>query len=146
MPSAWDNDTLKGRLLAYERPEEKHLRRKTGYWRMVENRMVRQQLIDEGHDPDHIGFIFKVSNRVSQNHANDATYREISASLLRAAGPAPANLGPFTQEQMFFLAEHFAFANDPVAQDIQRIAAEAVKHVSFSPEIGEDQPIKGDPS
>jgi hypothetical protein len=113
--TAEHNDTLGGLLYAYERPEERHLRRRTGYWRMVEERMVRDQLIAEGWPAEkYMGF--EISRRVIANHKNDATYREIGEA--RAARQPPRVDTRFSPEELERLIEHFAGANDPVAQSI----------------------------
>lgn len=69
------NDTLGGKLLAFEREDEKHLRRKLGYWRMVEDRMVRDQLAAEGVTPDQWGFWSEISRRMVENHKDDASFK-----------------------------------------------------------------------
>lgn len=106
------NDTLNGRLFAYEREDQKHLRRSTGYWRMVEERMIRGELEAEGIEPT----VFAVSARVIENHRHDITYRETSRRFGKALGRAGA--GVFTPEELRFLAAHFEGANDPTAQAI----------------------------
>lgn len=113
--TAEHNDTLGGLLYAHERPEERHLRRCTGYWQMVEERMIRDQLLADGWPPEkYIGF--EISRRVIENHRSDATYREIGEA--RAARQPPRPDTRFTPEELERLLEHFAGANDPVAQSI----------------------------
>lgn len=119
-PSAYKNNTLNGALLAWERPEERHLRHKFGYWNMVERRMIRAQLEAEGIEPDE----FEIGKRIVANHAGDATYREIGdawraecearARDAFAAGLSVRSIG-LTRSELEFLAEHFDGANDPVA-------------------------------
>ncbi len=129
-PSAWCNDTLSGRLLDWERPEDQHLRSKLGYWHMVEERMVRAELEAEGWTPPDPGFLgiddrtltdFEVIRRIGENHRGDATYREISAALAsrsRRAERPPA----FTREQLARLVELHAGANDPVTAGVAQVA------------------------
>lgn len=69
------NDTLNGRLLAYEVPEERHLRRKLGYWHMVEERMVRAELVAEGKDPQAVDFWHLLSERIMANHRDDVSFK-----------------------------------------------------------------------
>lgn len=124
------NDTLCGRLYAYERPEDRHLRGKIGYWRSVEKRMIRAQLAKEGwvgdwKDDKYIEF--EISRRIVENHANDLTLREQQAAVRRQR---PATVQPsnkFTEEEFERLAEHFAGANDPVSQSILAKAIQALK-------------------
>lgn len=121
--TAEHNDTLGGRLYAFERPNEKHLRRCTGYWQMVEERMIRDQLTAEGWR----GYMgTEISRRVIHNHRNDATYSEICEAR-RAAAPAATPSGHLTPEEMERLVEHFAGANDPVAQSILAKALASLK-------------------
>ena len=106
------NDTLRGRLIAFEREDEKHLRQKFGYWRMVEERMIREELLASGVEPT----VFNISKRVEENHASDVPFREQS-SRLRANTPIVQS-NAFTQEELAFLVEHFTGANDPIAQSV----------------------------
>jgi hypothetical protein len=125
------NDTLNGKLVnsEWEREDEKHLRNKFGYWRMVEERMVRAQIKAEGGNPDDV---FEVSRRVFENHKNDPSLREQQeakrASKLVIAGIEVKLPGAnFTREELERIAEHFAGANDPVAQSIHAKATEALR-------------------
>lgn len=116
---AHPNDTLQGKLLEWEREDQKHLRSRFGYWRMVEERMVRYELEREGHDPNEFGFIFKVSKRITENHRNDPTLREQQAAARAAQGPVtPSEHASFTREELERLIEHFGMANDPVTLSI----------------------------
>lgn len=106
------NDTLNGRLFAYELEDQKHLRHSTGYWRMVEERMIRSELEAEGVEPT----VFRVSARVVENHRNDITYRETSRKFASRAHREANSL--FSRDELTFLAAHFEGANDPTAQAI----------------------------
>lgn len=115
LTDALKNDTLDGLLFAHERPEEKHLRRKLGYWRMVEVRMIRAQIAAEA-ITDPLEVQFETVRRLANNHANDISFRESS----RRHSPRDV-LEPrerFTRKELQFLALHFAGANDPVAYSI----------------------------
>lgn len=112
MSAAERNDTLNGLLLQHERKEEMHLRNKFGYWRMVEKRMLREQLIAEG-VTDETELHFAIIRRVEQNHKNDITYKESSAAFSAGAKVRPST--DFTREELEFLRDHFAMANDPTA-------------------------------
>lgn len=129
-PSSWHNDTLSGRLLEWERPEEHHLRSKLGYWRMVEERMVRAELEAAGWTPPPSKFEgldaqtqidFEVTRRIGENHRSDATYAEISAAA--AARMTRSALPPrFSREQLSRLVELHADANDPVTASVAQVA------------------------
>lgn len=118
--TAEHNDTLGGLLYAHEREEEKHLRRCLGYWRMVEERMIRDQLAAEGwHEANPGAWIgFEISRRVEANHRNDPTLREMQAARPIAVVRSAQAEQRFTVEEMERLSQHFAGANDPVAQSI----------------------------
>ncbi len=123
------NDTLCGALFAYERPEDKPHRGRVGYWRLVEERMIRAQLEKEGWESDWKDgrlIYFEISNRIAQNHRNDVTFRE-QQELLRKYRPAKPGSVAFTEEEFERLAEHFAGANDPVSQSILIKALDAIK-------------------
>lgn len=116
------NDTLNGKLVdsEWEREDEKHLRSSFGYWRVVEERMIRAQMKAEGKDPDAPFAIFEISRRVVENHKNDPTLREHQAAKGLTIAGVRVPLGiRFTDEELAFLVEHFAMANDPVAQSIR---------------------------
>lgn len=119
-PSAWANDTLGGWLLAWEREGEKHLRGKTGYWRHVEERMIRAILRFEGKVLEPGWDRFEIAARVEANHRNDFTFREISAAISARATPAPP---PLTDEEWRYLADLLAMANDPIGRSIAEKAA-----------------------
>lgn len=65
------NDTLNGKLLAWERPEDKHLRRKLGYWHMVEERMHIAQLEEQGITRETPGFFSILAKRFEDTHKDD---------------------------------------------------------------------------
>lgn len=67
------NDTLNGRLLEWELPEERHLRNRFGYWHMVEERMVRAQMAAEGITPETERgcFYLLMTQRIMENHKDD---------------------------------------------------------------------------
>jgi glycine/D-amino acid oxidase-like deaminating enzyme len=88
------NDTLNGKLLAWERPEDKHLRRRFGYWQMVEERMVRAQLEEEGVAPDSPCFFMSVAKRIEENHKDDP-------KPWKLAGPADGRWGAVRQQAAF---------------------------------------------
>lgn len=120
------NDTLNGKLLEHELDEEKHLRGRFGYWRMVEERMICKELIDAGEDPKAMGFYFKIKQRVVENHKNDPTLRQQQEAA--SAGAPPILSGAyFTVIELRHLIEHFEMANDPVAQEIDRKARVALR-------------------
>lgn len=110
------NDTLQGKLVdsEWERPEERHLRNKFGYWRMVEKRMIRAQIVAEGGDPDNV---FEVSRRVEQNHKHDLSLREWQALHPVKQGPKTSS-AYFTDEELMNLLDRYQGANDPVSQSI----------------------------
>lgn len=116
--TAEHNDTLGGLLYAHERPEDIQHRGKFGYWRMIEKRMIRDQLVAEGWDADDWRIHFEIAARVTANHRNDPSLREMQAArpMARSAPSAPS--ARFSDEELERLAEHFAGANDPVAQSI----------------------------
>lgn len=86
------NNTLNGRLLAHVRPEDERLRHSFGFWRVIEERMIREEMIAEGLDPKSPAGHFEVQRRVTENHKNDHTFREISAAFVAKASPAPPDL------------------------------------------------------
>lgn len=115
--TAEHNDTLGGRLYAHERPEERHLRRSIGYWRMVEERMILAELAAEGWTGGDVSF--EVSRRMIENHKNDPSLRERQEHHRQASPARPAAIRTaFTVEELERLLQHFAGANDPVAQSI----------------------------
>lgn len=124
------NDTLNGRLLAHEKPEERELRGKLGYWRMVEERMIRAELAKEGVEPTPD----IIRQRVAANHRNDMSYRDYQEKVLfprwRAQSRARFEAGetqrevPFTRPQLELILERFTGANDPEGQAIaEKVAA-----------------------
>lgn len=115
---AHPNDTLNGRLLPYELDEEKHLRSKMGYWLMVEERMITEQMIAEGKDSKSQSFYFEVKRRVMENHKNDIPFSQ--QTVRRVENHTEAI--PFTREELERLVEHFGMANDPIAQSIHNHA------------------------
>ncbi len=119
---AHPNDTLNGILLAWERPEEAELRSKLGYWRLVEKRMIRKELIAEGFDPNALEFEFLIEKRVGENHQNDPTFKEQQDTVRKLAPPIQTTQLFFSLEELARLAEHFVAANDPVTQEIYRKA------------------------
>lgn len=118
------NDTLQGKLFAWEREDEKHLRHSLGYWMMVEKRMIRAEIAAEGGDP---ADVFEIAARRTALHANDETFadqcrrmsaeREASALVLWLSGDGQRGLD-FTKTELEFLRDHFEGANDPTAQTI----------------------------
>lgn len=124
--NATDNDTLQGRLRSFERDEEKHLRNTFGYWHMVEKRMIREQLIAEGHNPADVKFGFLVQDKYQENHKNDISLRDAQALKRDMWQSAVDTLGwwnipssvKLSREELQFLADHFDGANDPIAQAI----------------------------
>lgn len=66
------NDTLNGQLLAWELPEERHLRHAFGYWHNVEQRMIEVCLALEGitRETDQF-FYLHLSQRMLENHKDD---------------------------------------------------------------------------
>lgn len=106
------NDTLNGALLEFEREDQKHLRRSLGYWRMVERRMIRAALIEEGAEPSE----HAISKRVTENHANDESYRETSARLTRYVPPNTTMT--LTIREWLWLADRLEGTNHPVGQAI----------------------------
>lgn len=130
------NDTLNGRLYAYELEEEKHLRRKFGYWLHVEERMIREQLRAEGRPeadlPGHdLAFRKLFDERRRENHKGDESYRETSQRLQRqwadderrrfAAGESERRAS-LSRAELELIVEHFQGANDPVALSLLRKA------------------------
>ena len=113
---AWHNDTLSGRLYEFEREEEKHLRNSFGYWHMVEMRMIRNQMIAEGWDPNDIRFHVEASNRRDANHANDFSSQECLGWATKFITRSSSN--DFTREELQYLIERFEYANDEVGRSI----------------------------
>lgn len=111
------NDTLNGRLFAYEREDEKHLRGKLGYWRMVEERMVRGEIEAEGGDPTNI---FEISRRITENHKNDPTFRE-QQEAQRAARPVRIAVPDitFSMEELLDMREKYEGSNTEIGQGIR---------------------------
>lgn len=101
-------------------PTSPHL--KFGYAKVMETRAIRARLIAEGVTDDwrlHLA----VEREYEAAHANDPTYAETSARLrAEAAARAFVAVETFTPEELLRIAEHFAGANDPVAQAIARKA------------------------
>jgi len=120
---AHPNDTLNGKLLAWERPEDRHLRNKIGYWRMVEERMIRAELEAEGwtggdwKDGRYIGF--EISRRVMENHKNDPTLREMQEAA-RAAQPVTIRVPDiaFSMEELLDMREKYEGSNTEIGQGI----------------------------
>lgn len=110
LTAAMKNDTLNGRLFAYELESEAHLRGKLGYWLMVERRMIRATWPGPG-EPDEFDY---GRIRVAL-HAHDITFKETSRRFAASARPAPEQL---SAAEWRFLADHFSGANDPTAQAI----------------------------
>lgn len=74
------NDTLNGQLFQWETDDEKHLRHQFGYWRMVEERMIRADLEAQGIAPTY----FTIQAKVQENHANDVPYKATSANVVKS--------------------------------------------------------------
>lgn len=110
------NDTLNGVLLAFEVDCEKHLRGKFGYWRMVEERMVRRQIVAEGGNPTDT---LEVSRRIVLNHKDDLLFRERQEA---ARATLPNNLAnepiSFTHEELLELEDRYNGSNTEVGQRI----------------------------
>lgn len=116
------NDTLQGKLVdsEWEREDQKHLRGSFGYWRMVEHRMIRAEIIAEGGDPENV---FEVSRRVERNHKSDLSLREQQELARAKAGPVIDKEGVlFTREELEYLVDRFGMANDPIALAIHNHA------------------------
>lgn len=116
--TAWDCDTLCGRLVAWTLPEDREgddpPYRKFGYWRMVEKRMIRAELIAAGLDPDDN---FAIARRIEANHRNDPSLAERQA-MARAAQPPRTPALAFTRDELEHLASLFQDANDPTSRAI----------------------------
>lgn len=115
------NDTLNGKLFEFEIEEEKHLRGNFGYWRMVEDRMIREKLIKQGHDPADRGFLFLVSREREANHANDVPYRASVITKVKSDKAA------FNAAELEYMADMFRDANHPLAQSIYEKAIGLLK-------------------
>ena len=119
-PSAWCNDTLCGRLLDWVRPEDHEGEDppygKFGFWRSVERRMIREEFrAEHGRDPDYL----EEGQRITANHARDPSFRELQESdRVRAGATARPARRELSRDALERLQEHFAGANDPVAQEI----------------------------
>lgn len=123
------NDTLQGELVKWERPEDAHLRYKLGYWHMVEERKIRAELIEAGHDPAEIGFTFLITKKRVENHANDETHREASerrwgVALARQQAEAQVELArdEATQDAIEALRRIRDGHNDPRALAMEVLA------------------------
>lgn len=110
------NDTLNGKLLAWERPEDKHLRRRFGYWQMVEERMVRAQLEEEGVAPDSPCFFMSVAKRIEENHKDDPKPWKLS-------GPADGRWGAVRQQVAFERDNAVEQAKDAAVAALREIEA-----------------------
>jgi hypothetical protein len=71
------NDTLQGKLYAFELEDEKCLRGVFGYWHMVEERMILAQLKTEGVEAT----LSAVSARMIENHRGDESFADQSRRL-----------------------------------------------------------------
>jgi len=100
---------------------------KFGYAASVEKQAIRERLIAEGKDPQSLGFEFEAGREYTKAHINDLTYadrcrirNEEAAQRAKeawAAGTAERHTA-FNKPELEYLAERFAFANDPLGQSI----------------------------
>lgn len=109
------NDTLNGKLLEHERPEEKHLRAKLGYWQMVEERVVRAQVAARGYDPDSAVGATMIAEIMRDNHARDESYK-VTSERFSAKGAA-------AQQARFERDREIDAARDAAIQALRQIAA-----------------------
>lgn len=110
------NDTLNGKLYAWERPEEKHLRRKLGYWHMVEERMHRAQLAAEGVPSDAPGFWMHLARRIEETHKDDPKPWKLD-------GPADGRFGSVRQQAAFEVDNAVDDARDAAVKALREIEA-----------------------
>jgi hypothetical protein len=80
--------------------------RKFGYAAVIEKAAIRQRLLDDG-VTDPVVLFFQTEQTYVTAHANDPPYRDRS----RQVSPVPA----FSHDDLRFLIDHFAKANDPAA-------------------------------
>lgn len=120
-PNSWDNDTLRGGLVMWERPEDAHLRRKFGYWKMVQDRAAIELAACWGVTLD----VFALGRIHEAAHRDDWTYREISAAVSARATKAPSS---FNDEELVAIIERFAGANDEVGQTIHKKALDLLAY------------------
>lgn len=104
--------TANSHLFEHELDDEKHLRDKPGYWRMVEERMVTEQMLREGRDPKEPSFYFDVKRRVIENHKDDTLRRD------RQRETKATQTISFTVEELEHLVQHFAMESGPVSRSI----------------------------
>lgn len=97
---------------------------KFGYERVMEERAIRQRLLDEGHADD-FRLHFKVSAAYDKAHENDIPWREkqkVWAEQQRVRAEKEAALHPkhvlFTLDEMLNILARFDGANDVVGQSI----------------------------
>lgn len=111
-PVAHPNDTLNGALYAHEREDEKHLRHRLGYWRMVEEREVREELIAAGHDPN--GEFWRMMElAVMANHVHDVSFKVSGMVRQQAAAEREMAYEAARDEAIKALREIAAGHNDP---------------------------------
>jgi hypothetical protein len=99
--------------------------KKFGYATVMEQRAIRERLLAAG--APEFGIEFAVSREYTEAHKNDPTYRErVEAWSARCLADQAARFDAgslerpvdFTKAELDFLADHFAGANDPVAQAV----------------------------
>jgi hypothetical protein len=102
---------------------------------MVEERMVREQLVAEGHDPAALGFRLLIADRRQANHAHDdvrnLAHRAQREASWKATARArwlsgEADRDGFTRPQWELILERFAGANTPDGQAIATRALEVL--------------------
>lgn len=112
-PVAHPNDTLNGALYAHEREDEKHLRNKLGYWRMVEERAVREELIAAGYDPRGLEFWRMIELALMANHINDVSFKVSGMVRQQAAAEREAAYEAAQDDAIKALREIADGHNDP---------------------------------
>jgi hypothetical protein len=87
-----------------------------GWAHNMEARAIRDHLISKGRDPNSIEHCFDIS-KISMRLARDYLRRKPKiGARVRIAAKRESN--EFSMEELERLIEHFAGANDPVAQSI----------------------------
>lgn len=111
-----------------EAPIDPSFRHSFGYQHAVEMREIRMELRAKGiTDPTKLQFA--AVDAYIKRHRNDPSFAERQAFWRAFADPpkSKAHLS-FTLEEVERLVEHFAGANDPVAQSIYQKALASLPH------------------
>lgn len=90
-----------------------------GWAHNQERAEIEEHLLNRGWSRSDLGFysrVVQIQMRLNREHPKRWAAK---IAAIRAARPAPApTREPFTDEELALIAQHFAGANDPVAQSI----------------------------